>query len=171
MVFRGGSGYPRPSGFYPGSCLVSRSLFLSFSSLSPSLFLYLVVDPFGSAPSRRRAHAPCPANNDDETPRCASSSATGRTEREVSTCPVTPALAASRPAIVRTKINNRAPRCSRRIDCAPHVNLFPPSSSSRLLHLIFSLSLSRLVPRAFSSFFLRCYPRHEFKYGSYCVSL
>jgi len=73
-----------------GKRLVSVSL-----SLSLSLSLVGRRSEFGSTKSPPRAHAPCPANNDDETPRCASSSATGRAEREVSTCPVTLVLAAS----------------------------------------------------------------------------
>lgn len=118
LVFQGGySLILVPPGLYPGS-LVFLSLSLSRRS------------EFGSTKSPPCAHAPCPANNDDETPRCASSSATGRTEREVSTCPVTLTLTAS-PAAYRSHENKQS-CCSRRIGAVCD----PRESSFRLLPLL-----------------------------------
>lgn len=123
LVFRGGySLILVPPDLYPGS-VWSLSLFLLLPRWSE----------FGSTKSPPCAHAPCPANNDDETPRCASSSATGRTEREVSTCPVTLALAAS-PAAYRSHENKQS-FCLRRAGAVCD----PRESSFRLL-----LVLSRL---------------------------
>lgn len=128
LVFRGGySLILVPPGLYPGSVWS-----LSFS------FLFLPRrSEFGNTKSPSCAHAPCPANNDDETPRCASSSATGRTEREVSTCPVTLALAAS-PAAYRSHENKQS-CCSRRAGavCDPRESSF----SSRCLSRLYSSSV------------------------------
>lgn len=99
LVFQGGySLILVPPGLYPGS-VWSFSFSLSLSRRSE----------FGSTKSPLCAHAPCPANNDGETPRCASSSATGHTEREVSTCLVTLILTAS-PAAYRSHENKQSRR-------------------------------------------------------------
>lgn len=108
-----------------------RAFIREASGLSLSLSFSLVDPRFGSTKSPPCAHAPCPANNDDETPRCASSSATGRTEREVSTCPVTLALAAS-PVAYRSHENKQS-CCSRRVGAVYD----PRESSFRFLSCSF----------------------------------